>query len=529
MRGAAVDGNAVSVAKMPSKKAVRGSGMFGHWKVAWAILAFALLPFAAQAQRAAPPKVPDDRPIAEQAQKREARLQKLAERARERGSARVILELRRPSAALATAQRQAAVKASQDRALRDLATHGINRVRRYEHAPLVAAAMSEAALRAAAAHPEVAAVHEDRLHAPALADSGPLIGAPEAWSLGFGGAGQHIAILDTGVDRNHPFLAGKVVHEACFSSTFAEDSATTACPNGQESQVGTGAAAPCSSADCDHGTHVAGIAAGNGPNATPVQAFSGIARDAHLIADPGVLGGLGFLPLRPRQHALRARLRLRPDERARPCVQPALDPQHRRREHEPGRRRLCRCMRRRPAQAGDRSAARRRHRHRGRERERRPCRRYQLAGLHFQRDQRRRHDQGAGKHGGVHQPGADAEPARARRLDPFFGSRRRLRNVQRHLHGGAACRGRVRGAEAEAAERERRAAATRAHLDRPLDPRSVLRREANHSPGAGARRGRSHRAGARGVAGARARGPRATRRPVCARSHELHADQCRDR
>ena len=244
--------------------------MFRRWHVAWAILAIALLPFAAEAQRAA--------------SQREAQVQKLADQARQRGSARVILEMRRPAAGLAAAQRRAAVKSSQDRALRDLAPHGIKRVRKYEQAPFVAAAVSEAALRAAAVHPDVVAVHEDRLHAPLLGDSGPLVGAPEAWSFGFGGAGQHIAILDTGVDRDHPFLAGKVVHEACFSSTFADDNATTTCPNGQESQIGTGAAEPCFPQDCQHGTHVAGIAAGHGPNATPVQAFSGIARDANLIA-----------------------------------------------------------------------------------------------------------------------------------------------------------------------------------------------------------------------------------------------------
>ena len=229
-----------------------------------------------------------------QAQAPQAQVDRLAEHARQRGSARVILQMRAPAKATATA-----AKAASDRALRDLGRQGLKEIRRYQHAPLVAVEVDEAALRAAARHPDVAAVHEDRLHRPSLADSGPLVGAPEAWSLGFGGAGQHIAILDTGVDAFHPFLAGKVVHEACFSSTFAPDSATTACPNQLESQTGPSAAAPCSAPDdCFHGTHVAGIAAGNGPNAVPAQAFSGIARDAKVIAiqvfsvftDPAICG-----------------------------------------------------------------------------------------------------------------------------------------------------------------------------------------------------------------------------------------------
>ena len=104
-------------------------------------------------------------------------------------------------------------------------------MRKYEHVPFVAAEADEAALQAAAAHPDVLAVHEDRLHRPTLAQSGPLVGAPEAWGMGYSGAGQHIAILDTGVDSNHPFLAGKVVYEECFSSTYAPYDARTACPN----------------------------------------------------------------------------------------------------------------------------------------------------------------------------------------------------------------------------------------------------------------------------------------------------------
>ena len=81
-----------------------------------------------------------------------------------------------------------------------------------------------------------------------------------------------------GVDADHPFLAGKVVAEACFSTT--NSTATSVCPNGQNTQIGPGAGADCDAGvdGCDHGTHVAGIAAGAG------TAFSGVARDASVIA-----------------------------------------------------------------------------------------------------------------------------------------------------------------------------------------------------------------------------------------------------
>jgi subtilisin family serine protease len=92
------------------------------------------------------------------------------------------------------------------------------------------------------------------------------------------GNGQAVAVLDTGVDRNHPFLAGRVVDEGCFSSNSPTFGASTVCPNGQTNQTGPGAAAPCGVIGCNHGTHVAGIAAGRG------NAFSGVAPDANIVA-----------------------------------------------------------------------------------------------------------------------------------------------------------------------------------------------------------------------------------------------------
>ena len=128
------------------------------------------------------------------------------------------------------------------------------------------------------ADPDVEGVYEDRLDRPMLMDSTRLIGATNSWDLGFSGQGQTVAILDTGVDSNHPFLANKVVAEACFSTNSSRQNVTTVCPNADTTQIGTGAAAPCNIGKCDHGTHVAGIAAGKGTN------FSGVARDASIIA-----------------------------------------------------------------------------------------------------------------------------------------------------------------------------------------------------------------------------------------------------
>ena len=84
----------------------------------------------------------------------------------------------------------------------------------------------------------VIGVAEDRLDAPLLPQSGPLVEADQAWAAGFDGTGWAVAILDTGVDNVHPFLSGKVLEEACFS-------ANSSCPDGSTTQIGPGAGVPC--------------------------------------------------------------------------------------------------------------------------------------------------------------------------------------------------------------------------------------------------------------------------------------------
>jgi len=113
---------------------------------------------------------------------------------------------------------------------------------------------------------------------PNLLESIPPIGADVSSAAGHTGAGWTVAILDAGVDRDHPFLANNVVAEACYSTTASN--ASSVCPGGvsQSTAPGSGRDCPAPIFGCDHGTHTAGIAAGTGP------AFSGVARDAGLIS-----------------------------------------------------------------------------------------------------------------------------------------------------------------------------------------------------------------------------------------------------
>lgn len=125
--------------------------------------------------------------------------------------------------------------------------------------------------------PQVAAITSDRELRPALADSTAQIHAGAAWDSGITGAGQTIVVVDTGVDRSHPMLNGHVVDEACF--TEASPGGAGACPNGLAEQLGPGAAAPCAVGGCDHGTHVASVAAGSA-----YGALRGVAPDASIVA-----------------------------------------------------------------------------------------------------------------------------------------------------------------------------------------------------------------------------------------------------
>lgn len=149
-------------------------------------------------------------------------------------------------------------------------------VKTYSDVPFIAFDIDESGLQMLKSSPDIENIEEDVLVDPVLTESVPLVGAPSAWNLGYTGAGQSVAIADTGVDKYHPLLVGKVVKEACFSTTSIAKSTSTACPNGLEEQDGPGAAAPVQSGSDSgfHGTHVAAIAAG----------YTGVAKGAKIVA-----------------------------------------------------------------------------------------------------------------------------------------------------------------------------------------------------------------------------------------------------
>ena len=202
---------------------------------------------------------------------------------------RVIVELDLPTGtpsvpegtiagASARAARRAGIAAAQGNTLGRLSGLSHRVLHRYRTVPYLALEVDSQALTELEANANVRRVFEDRLLAPSLFESVPLVGADLAWDQGYDGTGTVVAVIDSGVDKSHPFLAGKVVAEACFSTRGAGTDGD--CPNGLNTQIGTGAGVPCDFAPftCGHGTHVAGIAAGFG------DGFAGVAKGAGLIS-----------------------------------------------------------------------------------------------------------------------------------------------------------------------------------------------------------------------------------------------------
>lgn len=214
-----------------------------------------------------------------------AELSRIADR---KGSVPVIVGLRTrftPEGLLTSDQRRAQRAATESEARRVLRSiHGTRHrvLRTFRTVPYVALELSSAALAKLQSSRRAASLTREISSRPHLDVSTEIVESNDTTSLGRKGQGQTIAILDSGIDKTHPFLQKapggptKVVAEACYSQN-------NNCPNGQTTDTSAGSGAPCNIDHmCTHGTHVAGIAAGNG--AAAGKPFSGVAPAATLIS-----------------------------------------------------------------------------------------------------------------------------------------------------------------------------------------------------------------------------------------------------
>ena len=218
----------------------------------------------------------------------------LALKAQDRGHVRIIVGVSAkfaPEAGLSKAEVQAqraAIAGAQDRVLSGLSAKGLAPVssHKYKYVPFMAMSVDTATLDALLASPQVESIEEDIPVPPTESWNMTTIGADVLHTAAVTGKDIAVAILDTGVQKTHPYLTGAVVSEACYSSSDAGYGNWSVCPGGVTDSTAVGSALPyggtCPTGECDHGTHVAGIVAGRSGVAGNTN--PGVAPEASIIA-----------------------------------------------------------------------------------------------------------------------------------------------------------------------------------------------------------------------------------------------------
>lgn len=134
---------------------------------------------------------------------------------------------------------------------------GVRESYSYRLRPFVHMHATPEAIQSLEADPDVVRIYQDLPVHAYLDMSVPRIQAPRLWDEGLTGQGVRIAIVDTGIDAQHPDFAGRIMATANFTNEGPED--------------GNG-----------HGTHCASIAAGSG--AASANKYRGVAPQASIYA-----------------------------------------------------------------------------------------------------------------------------------------------------------------------------------------------------------------------------------------------------
>lgn len=194
-------------------------------------------------------------------------------------------------------------KATQQAAIKDaaasLSASGsgyIQQTRTFENLPFVVYqvdAAGEASLRSS---PQVAGMEDDKIMSTLVQTAVQTVGSQADGTftdgaMSYSGNGYAVAVIDTGVDKNHPALSGKVIAEACFgvNQVYINVEYSSLCPGSATQSTAAGSGQDCTLAGCGHGTKVAGAAtmlASNGDmdgDGIP-DMISGVANDASIIA-----------------------------------------------------------------------------------------------------------------------------------------------------------------------------------------------------------------------------------------------------
>lgn len=196
----------------------------------------------------------------------------------------VIIKLRGGKSGISTRQ-MLRDSAHLQRSFESDAPQGISIERRMKFLPVLSAAVHPERLQELINQTEVEAIFLDQLNEPLLEQSTDIVFPSQYNTILSGASDWTVAVLDSGVDATHSFLQAtesntKIVAEACFSTGNGQTLGTSICPNGVLSSSSSGSGEPCELTGCDHGTHVAGIVAGQ----KGITSFAGIASGANLIS-----------------------------------------------------------------------------------------------------------------------------------------------------------------------------------------------------------------------------------------------------
>lgn len=155
-------------------------------------------------------------------------------------------------------RRRAAVDRQQDAVLAAMPAGSVRVIRRHEVVFGLLVEADAQGLAALQADPRVRLVGPDAPGRGALDATIDYVGGTYTDDVGFDGAGQLVAVLDSGIDLAHPALTGRVVDEYCSCIPFEGN--LGCCPGDVYDSEVPGVAQDVHG----HGTHVTGIVASDG-------------------------------------------------------------------------------------------------------------------------------------------------------------------------------------------------------------------------------------------------------------------------